>query len=301
MAKAAAKQIAARPRVVKRKAKFAAKGRARKGPVLSKFAAKAILARKRASTKAAAVARRAVRPSPAVARLRCVVINLKAREDRWLGVKKTAQKNAPWLNLERLDAVNGREHPPAEKDVCKTYSTLRLAKLFHWYRDRDVTMSGGERGCCASHLKAWRKCASSGEPLLVLEDDAVILPAFTTTLNRALREAPKDIGMLWLTKMDRGRRRRIGEVLMQPSFLWTTVGYVIWPKAARALIKLLPMDLPVDNFMAWHAKEGAVCAFSVQPSCVRQAAAWNVGSDVPHSDDVALWNHPSNKNKPSLC
>merc|ERR1719229_1807086 len=102
--------------------------------------------------------------------------------------------------MERLEAVNGKLHPPREKDVCKTYDTLRLAQLFHWYRPRTVGMSGGERGCCASHLKAWRKCAASDEPLLVLEDDAVILPPFTAMLNKALREAPKDIGALWLTK-----------------------------------------------------------------------------------------------------
>jgi hypothetical protein len=28
---------------------------------------------------------------------------------------------------------------------------------------------------------------------------------------------------------------------------------------------------------------------SVSPAVVRQAQTWNVGSDVPHSDDVALW------------
>lgn len=49
-------------------------------------------------------------------------------------------------------------------------------------------MSPGERGCCASHLQAWRQCAKSGKPLLVLEDDAVILPNFTATLNQALKE-----------------------------------------------------------------------------------------------------------------
>lgn len=288
MGKAGTNQSTSKQRAVKRK------------PVLSKLN-KGVLAASRKRVHATAAGRRTVRPSPAVARLKCVVINLKDREDRWHGVQKSALKNAPWLQLERLDAVNGREHPPAEKDVCKTYSTLRLAQIFHWYRAKNVSMSGGERGCCASHLKAWRRCAASQEPLIVLEDDAVLLPTFTATLNKALKEAPKDIGALWLTSKDRGMRKRVGEVLMQPWYLWTTVGYVMWPKAARALLKLLPMDLPVDNFMAWHIKEEAVKGFSVQPACVRQANTWNIGSDVPHSDDVALWNHPSNKHKPALC
>jgi len=235
-----------------------------------------------------------VMPSARLAGLKGVVINLKSREDRWLGLQKTATKNTPWLQLERLDAVDGRVSPPPAKDVCRKYSSARLAKLFHWYRPKTIPMSGGERGCCASHLKAWRLCASSNRPLIVLEDDAVILPCFTATLDKALSEAPRDVGALWLTSKDRGTRKRVGEVLMQPNYLWTTVGYVIWPAAAKAFIKLLPMDMPVDNFMAWHIKENNVKGLSVQPACVRQANTWNIGSDVPHSDDVALWNHPSN-------
>lgn len=234
------------------------------------------------------------KPSARLAGLKGVVINLKSREDRWLGLQKTATKNTPWLQLQRLDAVDGRVSPPPAKDVCKKYSSARLAKLFHWYRPKTIPMSGGERGCCASHLKAWRQCASSNKPLIVLEDDAIILPCFTATLDKALKEAPQDVGALWLTSKDRGTRKRVGEVLMQPNYLWTTVGYVIWPVAAKAFIKLLPMDMPVDNFMAWHIKENTVKGLSVQPACVRQANTWNIGSDVPHSDDVALWNHTSN-------
>jgi len=132
--------------------------------------------------------------------------------------------------------------------------------------------------------------ARPAKTLLVLEDDAVILPAFTQTLNQALKEAPKDTGALWITSKDRGTRKRFGKVLMEPHYVWTTVGYVIWPAAAKAFIKLLPMDMPVDNFMAWHIKEGDVKTFPVPPAAVRQAQTWNIGSDVPHSDDVALWN-----------
>lgn len=240
--------------------------------------------------KSTAKSSKASSPSTALRRLRAVVINLESRPDRMVGLQKSVARNAPWLKMERLDAVNGKANPPPVKDVAKKWSTARLAQLFHWYRTKNIKMSPGERGCCASHLKAWRKCAASKKPLLVLEDDAVILPAFTQTLNQALKEAPKDTGALWITSKDRGTRKRFGKVLMEPHYVWTTVGYVIWPAAARAFMKLCPMDMPVDNFMAWHIKEGEVKTFSVSPAAVRQAQTWNIGSDVPHSDDVALWN-----------
>merc|ERR1719171_932866 len=223
-------------------------------------------------------------------RMKAVVINLKKRDDRWRGFLKNAARNAPWLRPERLDAVDGRVAPPKDRDVAKRWSAARLAQMFHWYRTKEIKMSPGERGCCASHLKAWKICAAGTRPLIVLEDDASLLPAFTSTLEQALKEAPRDTGAIWLSSKDRGTRKRVGKVLMEPSYVWTTVGYVIWPAAARQFTKLLPMDMPVDNFMAWHIKQGAVKTFSVSPAAVRQAQTWNIGSDVPHSDDVALWN-----------
>eukprot|EP00928_Gymnodinium_smaydae_P056580 TRINITY_DN39944_c0_g1_i1.p1 TRINITY_DN39944_c0_g1~~TRINITY_DN39944_c0_g1_i1.p1 ORF type:complete len:299 (-),score=67.23 TRINITY_DN39944_c0_g1_i1:205-1026(-) len=262
--------------------------RARRPAAASKASRSAAMKVKKAS---AAKKAKGADPGSALCKLKGVVINLKSREDRLQGLKRSAAKNAPWLSLERLDAVDGRVAPPPAKDVTKKWSTKRLAEMFHWYREKTIPMSPGERGCCASHLKAWRKCAASGRPLLVLEDDAVLLPAFTSTLRQALKEAPKDVGALWITSKDRGTRKRAGKVLMEPSYVWTTVGYIIWPHAARAFIKLLPMDMPVDNFMAWHIKEGKVKTFSVSPAAVRQAQTWNIGSDVPHSDDVALWNY----------
>ena len=48
---------------------------------------------------------------------------------------------------------------------------------------------------------------------------------------------------------------------MQPTYVWTTVGYVIWPSAAKTFTRLLPMDMPVDNFMAWEAREGRLNSF----------------------------------------
>ena len=127
------------------------------------------------------------------------------------------------------------------------------------------------------------------KPLVVLEDDAVALGDFASTLATAIKEAPKDTGMIWLSSKDRGWPKKVGKVLQKPFYVWTTVGYVVYPETARKLLKMLPVDMPVDNWLAWHIKEGAVKAYSVRPAAVRQAQTWNVGSDVPHSDDIAHW------------
>jgi len=216
-----------------------------------------------------------------------VAINLEKRPDRWQKVARSVAKQAPWLPFTRMDAVDGKVAPPPLKEVTRKWSTGHLAGLFWWYKKVTVPMSPGERGCCGSHIKAWRMAAKSKKPLLVLEDDAVALPTFSGSLAQAVREAPKDTGMIFLSSKDRGTPKPFGEVLMEPDFIWTTVGYLIYPAAARSLLKMLPLDMPVDNFLAWHIKQGTVRAFSMKPAAVRQANTWNVGSDVPHSDDVA--------------
>jgi len=226
-------------------------------------------------------------PTTSLRGVSAVAINLAKREDRWIKVQKSVAKAAPWLRFERLIAVDGRTEPPPKKDVMSHYSTARLASLFFWYKPMMVAMSPGERGCCASHIKAWRQAAQGTKPLIVLEDDAVALKTFESTIAQALREAPRGTGMVFLSSKDRGYPKRFGEVLMEPDFVWTTVGYVIWPATARMLLTMLPMDMPVDNFLAWHIKQGKIKAFSVRPAAVRQAQTWNVGSDIKHSDDVA--------------
>jgi len=218
-----------------------------------------------------------------------VVINLDRRPDRWAKIQQSVAKQAPWLQVQRLPAVDGTAAPPPVLEVTKSWSTARLAERFFWYKPVTVRMAAGERGCCASHIAAWKIAAKRRTPLVVLEDDAVALTAFTASLAQAVAEAPSGTGMIWLTSKDRGTRKAAGKVLMKPEFVWTTVGYLIYPAAARTLLRMLPMDMPVDNFLGVHIADGKILAYSIRPAAVRQADTWNVGSDVPHSDDVAHW------------
>jgi glycosyl transferase family 25 len=45
--------------------------------------------------------------------------------------------------------------------------------------------SDGEVGCYASHLRLWQLCATSGQPLIVMEDDAAPDPSFVAALAEA--------------------------------------------------------------------------------------------------------------------
>lgn len=162
----------------------------------------------------------------------CAVINLRRRRDRWQRISKSLAAKLPWLTVHRVNAVDGSRSPPVESDVTLRWSTAHVASFCEWYSVRTLKMSAGERGCCASHVRCWRKAMRNRHPLIVLEDDAVVLPQFREVLTQAAREleqregTPQAADVLWLCAKDRGRARRLeaGSVLMRPAFLWTTVG-----------------------------------------------------------------------------
>merc|ERR1719321_1677050 len=55
---------------------------------------------------------------------------------------------------------------------------------------------------------------------------------------------------------------RKNPIVRRVEYVWTTVAYVLWPEGAKKLLKAAsPMDQPVDNFMAWEAREGRLNSF----------------------------------------
>merc|ERR1712048_310429 len=80
-------------------------------------------------------------------------------------------------------------------------------------------------------------------------------------------------------------RREISANLVESEYVWTTVGYIIWPAGARILLSKLPVNQPVDNWLAGICAVGDIKAYCVRPKIIRQADAWNVNSDVAHSDE----------------
>lgn len=124
-------------------------------------------------------------------------------------------------------------------------------------------------------------------PLLVLEDDATPTENFTEIFTQALQSLPSDAHILYLGySQAAGWRREISKELVEAEYVWTTVGYVVWPSGARVLLDMLPVDQPVDNFMASACAAGHLRSYCVRPKVIHQADAWGVNSDVGHSDET---------------
>jgi len=208
----------------------------------------------------------------------------------------------PQLAVQRFRASDGRLDAIPEDHVTLAWDTTsnvvyqkRRAMRKGWddldsYQANTLQHSPGERGCSMSHIRAWRHCleqaGDSERPLLVLEDDASPIDKFAEVLGRVADALPRDAQVLYLGYSQAAEwRREVSPDLVESEYVWTTVAYVIWPAGARLLLNKLPVDQPVDNFMASACASGELKAYCVRPKIVLQAEAWNVNSDVGHSDE----------------
>mmetsp|Transcript_3899 Transcript_3899/g.9948 ORF Transcript_3899/g.9948 Transcript_3899/m.9948 type:complete len:398 (-) Transcript_3899:116-1309(-) len=240
--------------------------------------------------------------SPELLDLEAIVINLERRTDRMDGCAARLQAYCPWLNFKKFPACDGRKTVMSESEVSTYWNTAKnvvyqrlRAVRKGWddldsYQVRDLDMSPGERGCAVSHIRAWEhclaRCGGTDRPLLVLEDDAAPTPEFTVTLERAIAATPSDAHLLYLGYSQAAKwRREVSIDVVEAEYVWTTVGYLVWPAGARLLLDRLPINQPVDNWMATMCAEGDIKAYCVRPKIIRQAEAWNVNSDVAHSDE----------------
>jgi len=239
---------------------------------------------------------------PAIRDLQTVVINLERRPDRMEGCAERLKTNCPELPYSRFMATDGRQTNIPEEEVTLGWNTARnviyqkqRAVRMGWndldtYQVRDLALSPGERGCSSSHIRAWRHCIEQSggaeKPLLVLEDDAAPTPEFCSLLERAMAALPADAHLLYLGYSQAAEwRREVSPELVESEYVWTTVGYIVWPSGAKLLLDRLPVNEPVDNWMAALAAENEIKAYCVRPEIVLQADAWNVNSDVAHSDE----------------
>lgn len=212
------------------------------------------------------------------------------------------EKHCPQLPFHRFAATDGKAEKIGTDEVVFNWNTARnvvyqkqRAIRKGWddldtYQVRDLVLSPGERGCASSHIRAWRHCLDQAggteRPLLVLEDDAAPTPEFVDLLEKALVALPTDAHLLYLGYSQAADwKTELTPELVESEYVWTTVGYIIWPAGARLLLSKLPVNEPVDNWMAALAAEGDVKAYCVRPKIILQADAWNVNSDVAHSDE----------------
>lgn len=176
----------------------------------------------------------------ALTQFRAVVINLDRRPDRMEACANSCSIQCPGLQYTRLPAADGRKEDIPLSEVGMSwytgtncvYQKMRSVRK-GWndldnYVPRELRLSAGERGCSMSHIRAWRHCIELNRPLIVLEDDAMLMPDFTPVLSRALTALPADAQLLYLGYSQAAPwRRELSAELVESEYVWTTVVYCV--------------------------------------------------------------------------
>ena len=200
--------------------------------------------------------------------MKTFVITLGSRQDRLI-----AFDNANWqkVKFEEFAAIDGSK---------LTYSSL-IADGFdtnkNWIDPINKThISQGEVGCFLSHYLLWKKCIDLNEPILILEDDAIITNEFDIEKIEKLTDEYNFIYLGWL---EMAESKPINDELVVPEYPYWTLAYVVTPESASKLLEgnIRKNIIPVDEYLPLRMKDLNPCGF-------KENVVTPVGRDVFPSD-----------------
>ena len=198
--------------------------------------------------------------------MKTIVINLPDRKDRLT----TFNSNNPNLPYELFTAVEGYKI-----DYAKLQSQ-GFDTNHSWIDPILYTpLTKGEVGCFLSHWHIWNKCIEKNEPILVLEDDAVLTDKFDM---EEIEKLSYDFVYLGWKEMEKSEK--IDDKFSKPVYPYWTLAYYIQPEAARILVNSVIKRniIPVDEYLPTKMAELNVAGY--QKNVVEPVSREDGGSDV---------------------
>ena len=181
--------------------------------------------------------------------MKTLVINLSDRKDR---IEKFDTNN-PNLIYERFSAIDGRK-------ISYDKLTSQGFDVEHQWIDPilNTPLTKGEVGCFLSHWHIWNKCIEMNEPVLVLEDDAILTDEFDMEEIESLA-----YDFVYLGWKEMAESVEIDEKLVTPVYPYWGLAYMIRPDAARVLVNdvIKCNIIPVDEYLPTKMKEIRVAGY----------------------------------------
>jgi glycosyl transferase, family 25 len=207
------------------------------------------------------------------------VLNMKRSVERRKRI--TAHLDGLGLPFELIEAVDGRTLSP--RDQAAVYSSREA--LIHTGRE----LTPGEIGCSLSHLAVYRKMIDEGwDEVVILEDDAVVDPAFIEILSQR-GSLPRDWDLVLLCqnrpvysfwggqRLGRFRCSKLASVSL------STAGYLIRRSGGQKLLAHgTPVRVPADYLTGGTIRAG-VRLYGINPACVRVLSTDAADSTMPET------------------
>jgi GR25 family glycosyltransferase involved in LPS biosynthesis len=205
------------------------------------------------------------------------VINLVRRFDR---KENFLLRNSSLGDVQFIEAIDGKEITH-QILINSGFDTNRLWRdPFH---NRKLTR--GEVACFLSHARAWKHCVDLQEPIMVFEDDAVVLETIDEDYITSLT---KKYDFIYLSRNENEPENviEVDDKLEIPAYPYNMTSYVITPQASKAFLEsgILKQIIPVDEFLPKVIRQINTVAF--KKDLVNQESRETFGSDIePYSEE----------------
>ena len=196
-----------------------------------------------------------------------IVISLKRRQDRKVEFKKNNLKDFKYLKAIDYKTLNNKNFKVDEnfRDPFLNRQTLK-----------------SEVACFLSHKKAWEECQRLYEPVIILEDDAVINDTWDEEYYEKLLE---DYEFIYLQRNENepDKVKSIDSRIEKPSYPYNLTGYVIEPTTATKLLHNYKEIIPVDEYIPRLIKKGLVNAVALKHDACNQLPRSISESDIENN------------------
>jgi hypothetical protein len=172
--------------------------------------------------------------------MKTFVISLQRRPDR----RKLFSETNNHLEYEPFDAIDGWEIN-YQWLINNNFDTNK-----DWVDPINKThITHGEVGCYLSHYYLWAKCIALNEPIIILEDDAIVTDRFS--IPEIQQKFKEGYNFMYLGHREMDQSEEIDDTFVKPKYPYWTVGYALTPKAAQMLLneKSRKNIIPVDEYL----------------------------------------------------
>jgi len=204
--------------------------------------------------------------------MRTFVISLEGRGDR-----KRLFADTNRIEYEIFNAINGHQI---------THEGL-LRRGFDTYRNwkdpiNKTHITHGEVGCFLSHFELWKKCIQLNEPIIILEDDAIVTDRFS--VKDIEENFEKGCNFIYLGYKEMNQAQVLSSKFVVPSYPYWTVGYALTPEAAKKLVTVQAKQniIPVDEYLPLMMRQLRPLAY--RENVVNPRSRDECGTDVDPTD-----------------
>jgi GR25 family glycosyltransferase involved in LPS biosynthesis len=212
-------------------------------------------------------------------------INLERSKDRW----KKVQKKFKNIKLNKFLAVDGSKLNESDIDysiIKSDYKTDVNALCDSKIKPGlNLKLSKGEFGCSLSHYNLWKKIVDENISICIIIEDDINPTNNFNNYKKLLNELPNDWDIAYISFLCTGKKNYINstKTIYKPVCGFTTAGYIINKKGAEKLLKLLPIEGPIDLFLLSLFKNNKINAYVMEGICNSDNTWGGNDSSIEHS------------------